>query len=375
MNYSKYLILAILISIGWFGFTIGQILYFDDVLKNIISIIFILILFIQLLIYFSDLRNEKNPEIYLKNNTISLFLLLIIISLNIYSLYVFYFLLNFSGTLGEFRMFFFRNIIFDNEYSLTYFVYSNTIFIPILLVMMVAKIKYLSIASFFTYLFYSLVTNFRFGIILFCLCFIIANLNKINFKKLVFYTFLTVIVYILFALIRYREENQSFTELLIQVFIGSFDYLTISAGVYDLYYSLAPDISFGPFTFLETILSKIFMFKSTEGLLADVSGGLLFYTSHGTGPYNAFTTHLGFFKIFSPVIDMALGFTSILCFFGFALIHKNKLKIFLRFQIISILISSFMPYFFSLAWFIGSIFSYWCDKNLSNSPRLHNERI
>ncbi len=361
-----------MICIGWLGFAIGQILYFDDILKDAISIVFITILFIQLIIYFNNVRFDSNSELYINNNFIYYGALLMILTLNIYSLYILDFWVNFEGTLGEFRMYFFRNIIFDNEYSLMYFVYSNIVFTPIILVLMVSKIKYLSTTASLTYLFYSLVTNFRFGIILACVCYIIVNLNKINFKKLVFFTFFTVIIYILFALIRYREDSQTLSALLNQVFIGSFDYLTISAGVYDLYYSLAPEISFGPVTFFETILSKIFLFKSTEGLLADMSGGLLFYTTHGTGPYNAFTTYLGYFKLFSPTIDMGLGFLSLLFFFGFSLMFKNKLKIFLRFQIISILVSSFMPYFFSLAWFIGSIFSYWCDKNLSNRSKLQN---
>jgi hypothetical protein len=353
-----------MICIGWLGFVTGQILYFDDTLKDAISVLFITILFIQLIIYFSNVRFDSISEHNINNKFIYYGALLMILTLNIYSLYILYFLVKFEGTLGEFRMYFFRNIIFDNEYSLMYFVYSNTIFIPIILVLMVSKIKYLSATASFTYLFYCLVTNFRFGIIIFCVCYIIVNQYKINLKKLVFFIFFIVIIYLLFSLIRYREDNQNFSELLIKVFFGSFDYLTISAGVYDLYYGLAPDISFGPVTFLETILSKIFFFKSTEGLLADVSGGLLFYTTHGTGPYNAFTTYLGYFKLFSPTIDMGLGFLSLLLFFGFSLIFKNKLKIFLRFQIISILVSSFMPYFFSLAWFIGSIFSYWCDRKI-----------
>jgi hypothetical protein len=357
----KNFILSTIFMMPWLGHLLGRYYYSEDIFWNVVLTLFVFLLYI---VTFFNVSRSSYGDVGRLDLTRALYVLLhfLIFAYLTFGMVTTILQFMYPGSLGEFRMYFFEQV--SNRSLVSHiFVVLNVLVFPIILLLNLDNYKELSNRAFISLLVFNIGTNSRMGMAIALGLYLIGNIR--NFSNIKIYLFVLLIligVYILTLFRMGNGEEIGFYEIMIHYI----DYLTVSSGVY-LEYVRQYDFgqSYGPVTFLNTISAKLFDFKSLEGLVADVSSLVLVYTPHNTGPYNAYFTELALFP--SGYLGQFFAFSMIILHGLWIATFSGRLQ--KRFFSISLFFSGFMPYLFTLTWFVGVASAYFIEKFTINKKQ------
>lgn len=346
---------AFIITLPWLGFSFGFLFQVNDFIKFSLSFINWFVIFPIIFFLF---KKNYIEFIYVEiKNKFLIFVIYFLVSIYFFcGLILIYFFTQFDGNLGSYRMYVFNAANNIEGFSL-FFVIINVIISPLIIILQIFNFK--TISSFATIS--SFLVNFgfnsRFLLLISILLFFLRFKKYLNKMQIYLSFFLLFFILIYLFIERLDYDNLNTFDIIYNALVNIFDYSTISSGVYEEYLkSFNFGSFFPPFTFIDTIFSKLIFEKSIEGNIADISSNVLFYSDHNTGPFNAYFTFLVLFP--SPdnyIFGMVYGFLALIFFLILNFYTKNNL--FVIFNMIAIMLSGLMPYLFGLAWFFGLI---WC---------------
>lgn len=350
-----YFALTLMFTSSWLGFSLGFFYQINDTIRGILSLFFYIVLFFLLFLIVATSRFNDKVPLELKSGVLKTLIYMLSFCYLLFGIAATIFQVLYPGTSGEFRMFFFNQVNAIGWLS-SIFVFTSVFVTPLIIILQAQNFGKISDFASFSWLIFNVGTNSRFGILLAFGLFLIRRVHRINGAILSLAIAGIIFVYYVLSYFRLNIIGLSILESVKVITGHNLDYLTISSGVYDFYsrdYDLG--VWYAPFTFFDTIVSKLCGIKSVEGRISDISSNVLFFTDHNTGPFNAFFTSIALFSSSKDFLGILYGEISILLLAFFHLYIRDTT--FKRYFAVSILLSGFMPFIFTLAWFVGIL---WC---------------